>query len=82
MQLVSRLGTLVVALTWLTSLTACDSYRYAYADARSAKSTYRECLKRNPGDPGACEAERSAAGEQIENWDERQRCDSDPTLCR
>ena len=81
MQSQFRLGTLVVALVWLSSLTGCDSYRYAFSDARDAKSAYRECLERNPGDSGACEAERSAAGEQLETWEERQRCENNPTLC-
>ena len=72
----------LLAIGLLAVATGCESYRYAYADARAANTGYHQCLERNPGDPGACESQRRAAGDRIEDYEEHQRCEVDPTLCR
>ena len=67
-------------------LSACQQpLRYEYSDARAAKNRYRECIRSNPGDPGACEQLRLAAGAEYDDYkrrnDERRGCDTSASRC-
>jgi len=76
----------IAAALLLGLVSGCENWRYDYADARAAKTRYKECLKDHPKDPGACDSLRSDASSEYGDYKEKARrnrgCETDRSLCR